>query len=80
MKPGIGLTPTTPARSGKFAGEFGRLRVGATVVVQDRRPHRAVRAVDQDRAMHLAGEADRLQGGERLGGGGAKLGDRAGHR
>ena len=42
------------------AGEFLGLGVRPPVVMQDRRPDRPIRTVDQNRAVHLAGKADRL--------------------
>ena len=51
---------------GMVARQFVRLEKSASVVVQDRGADRLVRAVEEHRAVHLAGEADRLQRAERL--------------
>ena len=65
---------------GIIAGQLIGLAMGACVVVQDRRADRLVGAVDEDRAVHLAGEADRLQRAERLAGRFFDVGDRSRHR
>ena len=65
---------------GIVARQFVRLAKSASVVVQNRRAHRLVSAIEEHRAMHLAGEADRLHGAERLARAILEVGDRAGHR
>ena len=69
VKPGIGFTPTIGRQAGMVARQFRGLR--------DRRVRRCagspgepdlIGAVEEDRAVHLAGKADRLQRAERLAG------------
>ena len=62
-----------------IAGELAGLAMGARVVVEDRGTDRLHGAVEEDRAVHLAGEADRLQAADRLAGGILEIRDRAGH-
>ena len=54
------------AEIGNAALEFGAFGEGAAVVPQNRRTQDAVGAVEQNRAMHLAGEADAGEARERL--------------
>ena len=60
--------------------QFGRLAIGARVVVEDRRPQRLAVAADQHRAVHLAGEADRAGRGEGVGRGAPEFAERREHR
>ena len=60
--------------------QFGRLAVGAPVVVKDRRPQRLAVAADEHCAVHLAGETDRFGAGEGLRRGASELAERADHR
>ena len=67
VKPAIGLTPTTRARSRWRVPQLGGFREGARVVVQHRGPQRAIVGADEHRAVHLSGKADRADGGESRG-------------
>ena len=60
--------------------EFAGLGEGARVVVQHRRPQRAVVAAEDDRAVHLAGKADRADAAERFGRASREVADRGDHR
>ena len=68
-----------PGQLWMIGGELARLAMGACVIVQDGGANRLHGAVEEDRAVHLAGEADRLQRAQRLAGGILDVRDRAGH-
>ena len=68
-----------PGQLWMIGGELARLAMGAGVIVQDGGANRLHGAVEEDRPVHLAGEADRLQRAQRPGAGILDVRDRAGH-
>ena len=57
-----------PGELGMIGGELSGLAMGAGVIVQDGGPNRLHCAVEQDRGVHLPGEADRPQRAKRCAG------------